>query len=511
MGLLHMVEEVLVAGMPGGPPATMDVLIDGDRFVSIAPKIDRSAVRIDEYTDGRGLLLIPGLINAHHHSHDRFDKGRFSGFPLEVWMGTYNPPTHRRNWSAREVYLRTLLNGIELLRGGTTTVVDDIHFGSPVDPEVVAAAFQAYVDLGIRADVSVAWADRPFHESIPYLDRHQPKDAAAKHSDDMPSGDWVLGFWDDLAQCWNGRVRFVFSPSGPQRCTTAFLRKTWDLARKHERPVLVHVLETRIQALTAQRFYGTSMVEFMHQHGLLDAHSVLAHGVWLTEHELDLIAAQGASVINNPACNLKLASGIAPVGEMLGRDIVVGLGTDNNNGNDLNSMFDAMRLASLVSGIGGSRLQAPVDAAAAFAMATRGGASAIGQSASIGRIEVGYKADFALLDLGSSAFLPLNDPLTQMVFCEQGQSMRQVYVDGRKVVDHGRITRIDEEATYRELHERLPAVQARIRDGEVAAARLRLSLEAAYLDCIADPFMKRWIGRNNALTTIDNCQDRQFQ
>lgn len=504
MGLLHLIEQVLVAGMSGGPPATMDVLIDGDRFVSIAPKIDHSAVHIDDHTDGRGLLLIPGLINAHHHSHDRFDKGRFSGLPLEVWMGAYNPPTHRRDWSAREVYLRTLLNGIELLRGGITTVVDDIHFGASVDPEVVAAAFQAYVDLGIRADVSVAWSDRPFHESIPYLDQHLPRDVVAEHSTNVPSGDWVLGFWADLAQRWNGRVRFVFSPSGPQRCTTAFLRKTWDLARKHDRPVLVHVLETRIQALTAQKIYATSMVDFMHQNGLLDAHSVLAHGVWLTGHELDLIAAQGASVVHNPACNLKLASGVAPAGAMLGRNIVVGLGTDNNNGNDLNSMFDAMRLAALVSGIGGSGLQAPVDAAAAFAMATRGGASAIGQSASIGRIEVGFKADFALLDLSSSAFLPLNDPLAQIVFCEQGQSVRQVYVDGRKVVDHGRITRIDEEAMCSELHERLPTVRARIREGELAAARLRPSLEAAYLDCIGDPYMRRWIDRSNALTAADN-------
>lgn len=213
MGLLHLIEQVLVAGMSGGPPATMDVLIDGDRFVSIAPKIDHSAVHIDDHTDGRGLLLIPGLINAHHHSHDRFDKGRFSGLPLEVWMGAYNPPTHRRDWSAREVYLRTLLNGIELLRGGITTVVDDIHFGASVDPEVVAAAFQAYVDLGIRADVSVAWSDRPFHESIPYLDQHLPRDVVAEHSTNVPSGDWVLGFWADLAQRWNGRVRFVFSPS----------------------------------------------------------------------------------------------------------------------------------------------------------------------------------------------------------------------------------------------------------------------------------------------------------
>ena len=116
MALLHLIEQVRVVGMGGSTAQVMDVLIDGDRFVGLAPRIDLSTVNLDERTDGRGKLLIPGLINAHHHSHDRFDKGRFSGIPLEIWMGLYNPPSYRRGWTAREVYLRTLLNGIEMLR-----------------------------------------------------------------------------------------------------------------------------------------------------------------------------------------------------------------------------------------------------------------------------------------------------------------------------------------------------------------------------------------------------------
>ncbi|AXF12611.1 hypothetical protein CUJ91_31885 (plasmid) [Paraburkholderia graminis] len=496
MGQLHLIEQVLVAGMSGCPPQTMDVLIDTDRFVAIAPKIDLSTVRIDERTNGRRLLMIPGLINAHHHSHDRFDKGRFSGLPLEIWMSLYNPPTRPRAWTAREVYLRTLLNGTEMLRNGITTVVDDIHFGGCTDPEVVSAAFQAYTDLGMRADVSVAWGDRAFRDSIPYLDRHLAANAGSTCP--VQTGDWTLGFWEELAQEWKGRVRFVFSPSAPQRCSTAFLEKTCELARKHDRPVLLHVLETRIQALTASKNYGMPMVEYLNCHGLLDHHSVLAHGVWLSESELDLIAGADASVIHNPACNLKLASGIAPVSEMLRRGIAVGLGTDNNNGNDLNSMLDAMRLAALVSGTGDASLEAGIDASQAFSMATAGGARSIGQT-TIGSIRVGMQADFVLLDLSSNAFLPLNDPLTQLVFCEQGQSIREVYVAGQKRVDNGRITRVDESAMLAELDEHMPFVQQRIQEGEAAAAHLRPFLEAAYRDCLADPLMQPWLSRHRAL------------
>jgi len=488
MALLHLIEQVSVVLTSGADAQVMDVLIDGDRFVGIAPRIDLSTVNLDERTDGRGKLLIPGLINAHHHSHDRFDKGRFSGIPLEIWMGLYNPPSYRRGWTAREVYLRTLLNGIEMLRNGITTVVDDIHFGGHLEPDVVHSAFQAYSDLGIRADVSVAWCDRPFQEGIPYLTERLPIEL--KGSVSAQSARRVLEHWQELARSWNGRVRFVFSPSGPQRCSAEFLQQTWALAEQYDRPVLIHLLETRIQALTAAKFYGKPMAAYMDGLGLLTPRSVLAHGVWLSSEELDLIARRGSSVVHNPACNMKLGSGVAPIAEMIGRGINVGLGTDNNNGNDLNSMFDAMRLAALSNALLDHDEISPVDALQAFNMATLGGARAIGRDNDTGSIEVGKLADFCLIDLQTSAFTPLNDVMTQLVFCEQGSSVRDVYVGGRKLVDQGRITRVDEEALMLELTERMPTLQGRIKGGQGASELLRPYLEGAYRDCLDDPQMQ---------------------
>lgn len=494
MALLQLIEQVLVLGPAGAPSRTMDVLIDGDTFAAIAPRLDLRDARVDERTDGRGMLMMPGLINAHHHSHDRFDKGRFSGLPLELWMGLYNPPTAPRRWSAREVYLRTLLNGAEMLKGGITTVQDDIHFGADMDPAVVQAAFQAYADLGMRADVGVAWSDLPFEQGIPHLACHLGADATAAP---MPAAR-VVELWQALARTWDGRVRFVFSPSGPQRCSLAFMERTWALAAAHGRPVTVHVLETRIQALTAQRRYGMPMVEFMHRHGLLTRQTVLAHGVWLTPGEAELIAEVGASVVHNPACNLKLGSGIAPVGALLDLGVAVGLGTDNNNGNDLNSMFDAMRLAALISGVGRAGEAAPVDAARALAMATAGGARALGLERVTGAIEVGKQADFVLLDLGTSAFLPLNDTPRQLVFCEQGNSVRRVYVAGRKLLDGARVTSIDEGALLDELRSRLPDIAARVAAGAAAAEALEPALLAAYRACLRDPWLLPLLDTTNS-------------
>ena len=290
---LHLINQITVLDASDGTVATRDVLIDGDRFVVVAPHIDASAFRVDERTDGRGKLMIPGLINAHHHSHDRFDKGRFSPLPLELWMSLYNPPTHERGWTAEEVYLRTLLNGAEMLHGGITSVVDDIHFGGRLQPALIDAAFRAYQTLGIRADVGVAWCDRPFHEAIPHLAGVLPPCTACSERGRALPADEVLELWRSLAREWSGRVRFVVSASAPHRCSEQFLTRAWDLAATAGRPVHVHLLETRIQALTAQHFYGVSMIEIMRQLGILTPHSVLAHGIWVSEADLDTIASAG--------------------------------------------------------------------------------------------------------------------------------------------------------------------------------------------------------------------------
>lgn len=493
------IEQVLLVEPVGEPPRRADVLIEGDRIAAIEPRLDPSLTNAATRTDGRGKLLIPGLINAHHHSHDRLDKGRFSGLPLEIWLSLYNPPGSNRSWTPREVYLRTVLNGVEMLRGGITTVVDDIHFGAVLDPQVIEAALQAYADLGIRAEVSAAWSDKPFFDGVPHLRECLPE-RLRRSSDALPATlKTVEDCWRALAKAWDGRVRFVFSPSAPQRCTLQFLEITWDLARSFQRPVLIHLLETRIQALTARREYKMPMAKYMHQHGLLTSNTLLAHGVWLTEEELELIAQSGASVVHNPACNLKQGSGLAPVSAMIRQGVNVALGTDNNNGNDLNSMFDAMRLATFAGAVGRIEAKYPIDAARALLMATLGGAKALGRHAEIGAIEIGKQADFALLDLSTPAFTPLNEATTQLVFCEQGQSVRDVFVGGRKVVDEGRITQLDERALMEEITQRMPSMMSRIEDSKDQGARLRPYLEQAYQRCLEDPAMTSLLQTHNAL------------
>ena len=164
-----MIQGAIVLADAGAKPEQADILIEDDCISAVSPELPIESLQVQKIISGRNKLVIPGLINAHLHSHDRFDKGRFDKLPLEVWMARYNPPTAPRNWTPRECYLRTILSGMEVLRSGTTTVLDDLHPGWPVSRDCLDAVFQAYEDIGLRARVSLAQADKPFYESIPFL------------------------------------------------------------------------------------------------------------------------------------------------------------------------------------------------------------------------------------------------------------------------------------------------------------------------------------------------------
>jgi 5-methylthioadenosine/S-adenosylhomocysteine deaminase len=463
----------------------VDIVIANDRIRAIGKDLDPATFGVEEVYPCNNKLVIPGLVNGHLHSHDRFDKGRFDNLPLEIWMALYNPPYESRGWTPRQIYLRTILNGIELLRSGTTTVIDDVHHGLSLSRENVEHVCQAYQDLGLRAQVSAAYSDKPFYKGISFLEDLLPDELKKNPNANLsPSTDSVLDLWSEMAGTWKGRVQFVLSPSGPQRCTDDFLRRTWQLAEKHDVPVIIHVLETRVQAYTGYAFYGKSLIEHMEALRVLSPRAILIHAVWVNEKDIELIARSGASVIHCPVSNLKIGSGIAPVERIRKAGINVGLGTDNNNANDSANMFETMKLAALIHKVKSPYFKDWLGAKDAFQMATGGGSRAGHLQNIIGSIEVGKKADLVLLDLNSLPLFPANNLLNQLVFAEHGESISQVIVDGKVVLDKGTITQLDEQAIMDEIREEAKTIQHNIERTVAAGKRLEPYLEAAYLKCI---------------------------
>lgn len=466
-------------------PEDLDIVIDGDKIAAVGENLDPEHIGVEKILSGKDKLIIPGLVNAHIHSHDRFDKGRFDNLPLEVWMMLYNPPLGRRNWSPRECYLRTMLNCIEELKSGTTTVIDDVHHGLPLTPENIEAVFQAYKDVGLRALVSIAHGDKPYYRTIPYLEELLPdhlKTASGQNC--VPDIDRILELWHSFAKKWQGRVQFILSPSAPQRCTDGFLQKTWLLAKEIGQPVVVHVLESRIQAVTGPLFYGKSIIEHMKSLGILTPWTTLVHMVWLTDHEIALVADAGSSIAHNPVCNLKLGSGIARIREMLDAGVNVGLGTDNNNANDTANMFETVKMAALLHKVKHHDYEHWVGAKEALWMATRGGARCGLLHNQIGELAVGKKADMVLLDLGKLSFFPRNNLLHQLVFSEQGESVDTVIVDGKIILNEGRITTIDEQALLNEVRSREHEIKEKISLSSASGKEIEPYIKQAYLKCV---------------------------
>jgi guanine deaminase len=233
------------------------------------------------------------------------------------------------------------------------------------------------------------------------------------------------------------------SPTTPLHCSDDFWRGAAALAREYGAGLHSHLAESKLQAVSGVERWGCTLTEHLDELGVLGPNFTAAHGVWLDDGDISRLADRGAKLAHNPGSNMRYGSGLAAVRRMLERKLQVGIGTDSRSCSDNLNMFEAMRLAAF-----GSRVQGPdprdwLTAAEAFEAATVGGARALGLEHRIGRLEAGYKADVVFLDLTSINYVPLNDPLRNLVFCEDGTGIDRVMIGGRMLVEGGRVLGVD--------------------------------------------------------------------
>jgi 5-methylthioadenosine/S-adenosylhomocysteine deaminase len=325
--------------------------------------------------------------------------------------------------------------------------------------------FQAYEDAGIRANVSGHVIDRPLPVTIPYLDGLLPDDVRDEvNALPPPSVEDYIDFCREAFQRFHnraGRLRFMIAPSGPQRCTEALMHAADELARAHGSPFHTHILETKVQAVAGQEFYGKTLIRYMHDLGLLHRGTTIAHGVWVTDEDIALMADAKCSVVHNSLSNLKLGSGIAPVRKMLDAGVNIALGSDGVSTSDTPRMFDVMRAAGLLHNITTPDYGAWLSADEVLRAATVGGAYSALLEDEVGSLEPGKKADLVIMDLRNANFVPLNDARNHLVYCENGRSVETVIVDGEVVVRDGRLTKVDENALLDEFRALAPELLAR--------------------------------------------------
>jgi 5-methylthioadenosine/S-adenosylhomocysteine deaminase len=434
-------------------PARADILIEGSEIKAVGATLapgSTSGARIINATDH---IVIPGMINAHYHSHDTLCRGLFEELPLEFWL-LYTLPmgAHR---SREEIRLRTLVGALEAMRCGITTLQDMLGL-IPLTEDNIDIVLDAYAEIGERVVFS------PMVSDIPAVAMIQNRDLLPPDIQAM-IGNVALGAQEQIqfleAQMKRrpagGTTHWACGPFAPQRCTPAMLEMCADFAERHDLAVYTHVYETRGQAVMARQNYpdhGGSFIRYLKDCGLLNRRLNIAHSVWLTRREMDWMAEADAGAVLNANSNMKLKSGVAPVLDMAEAGMRVGLGCDNCSGSDVQNMFQSMKAYCLLAAIS-EPMPGKSLAHQALRHATLGSARSALLDDRLGAIKPGYKADLVLLDMNDTAYLPYNSAARQLVYTETGRAIDHVIIDGRHVIDNRKVTTIDEAALRAEVAE----------------------------------------------------------
>ncbi|BBG02179.1 MULTISPECIES: amidohydrolase family protein [Pseudonocardia] len=464
MALVIRDAEVLTMdAVTGATPVRRSIRIDGDTITEVGTRVRTDDT--DTVLDGRDRLVCPGFVNAHTHSWEYLAKGRYDNLPLELWMLYSYPILGARPLSPDLIRLRSLLFAAESLKSGVTTLVDDVLETPAQDLDQLDAVVGAYDRIGIRADVSGHVINRPFVDTVPYAaDRLPPAVVSTVRSRPVPTAQEYLDFSAEALRRYRdragGRVRYMLAPSGPQRCTDDLITGAAELAPAHDVSCHIHVLETKVQAVTGREFHGSTLVEHLRRIGALTPNTTLAHGIWVTDADIDLLAEHGSGVAHNPVSNLKLGSGIAPWRRYHRAGVTLGLGTDGCSSSDTPRMHDVLKAAALLHKVTGPDHHDWPRADEVLRAATAGGARTAHRHHEIGTIAPGMQADLLLYDLDTLAFTPRNRAELQLVHSENGSSLRRVLVAGRTVVEDGRLTTVDEDALRAELAELMPGIRA---------------------------------------------------
>lgn len=403
----------VVQRLEDGVVPRADVVIEGRRYEAVVP---RGGVQgeFDRVIDGEGCLLVPGLVNAHTHLAMTLFRGLAPDVSLDRWLREHIWPREKR-LTAKDVYWGSLLGLAEMILGGTTACVDMYFFMDEVAQAVEEAGLRALLSYGIIA---------------PTRDRIGPE---------IREAEGFVRTWDGRAE---GRIRTALAPHAPTTCLPEVWRDVAQLAHELRVPIHTHLAETatEVEQIRAER--EKSPAEWLEELGVLSVPVIFAHCVHVSEKDIEILAAHGATAVHCPTSNLRLACGIAPVQEMLDGGVNVALGTDGAaSAGDL-SMMEEIRLASLLCKAGTGRPEA-LPVSEVLRCATVRGASALGMGKELGTIEPGRRADGVLINMRGLHLCPGYDPLSDLVYAGQGSDVQAVFVDGRPLLMDGKLLALD--------------------------------------------------------------------
>ena len=422
------------------------ILIHEGAVAQVGRKIN-TRLPITKRMDCSEMIVMPGLINAHSHLTEILQKSFRDNARMEIWRSYRTTTEDLAKLTAEEIGIAAELACSEMLKNGVTAVVDHFSTRPGLTVEKMEAILRAFEKTGIRGMLVPSLRDQ---DSIRLATQPAKRRNTAGQTSPEPWKEEVLTVLAHLHRAGT-HSGIMLGPSSPMNCSDGLLREVVEFAAQYDLGIHTHLLETRLQAWTARKIYGKTICAHLAEIGFLSARLSTAHSIWLGEKEMDLLASAGASAVHNPASNLKLGSGIAPVAKLRAHGVNVALGTDGGDTSDSYSIFEQIRLAAYLSRVVAEDPDGWITALDALKMGTANGAQAVpAWRGKIGKIKPGYRADLLILK-PSLRLRPLRDIVNQLVFCEGGQSVDTVLVDGKIVVEGGRLTGVDEKALIRRV------------------------------------------------------------
>jgi 5-methylthioadenosine/S-adenosylhomocysteine deaminase len=450
--------RVLRADLKTCDPA--DVLVERGFIQAIEPpgRITRNF----EAIESADRLLVPGLVNGHTHAHGGLGKGAVGDrVPLEVFLSASGAINGSRTLDDKR--LSATLTAVELVRKGCTAAYD-LFVEYPVPSrEGLDAVAEAYGTVGMRAVIAPMIADRTLYEALPGLTESLPLHLqeqtrlikAAPHETSVAAAREILANWRHDRDM----LRPALGPTIPLHCSDEFLVACARLSAEYDVSLQTHLAESKVQAVLGYKRYGHSLVAHLEALGFLGPRLSAAHGIWLDADDISRLAAAGTGVVHNPMSNLRLGSGIAPARALTDAGVNLGIGTDASNTSDGQNMFEALRLAAYLSRAGDADPGRWLSAEEAFRAATEGSAGILGFDR-LGRLEPGYRADIVFLDIAHINYVPLRNPLRQMVFAENGAAIHSVMIDGRFVLRDRCMLTVDEALLRRQAEQAVGRLDA---------------------------------------------------
>lgn len=462
--IITIVRAGIVVPAHDKPPISNGaVALAGDRIEAIGPfpELLRRYPHANRI-GGDKYLLIPGLINAHGHGRglSSFQRGACDD-SLEPWIW------ETRKSPALPVYDDVILSACRLLKSGVTATMHNHVLSDPVNyQDEFDQALRAYRDTGLRVffcpsirnqNPFIYGDNAQFLSSLPqklqsFLTIPLPPEALNEEN-----------YVDAIRKLHAGHsgssCRIGFGPLAPQWCTEDLLASVFASAAELGTPVHIHALESVLQKIYGISVLGKSLIRSMHDAGFLGHNTVIAHCVWATAADIQILAETDTAVSHQSSSNLRLRAGVSPVWPMLEAGVRVGLGLDGCSINDDDDIIQEMKVCYLLHRLNSLELESPYpEARGIFKMVTETNSRLIGFETMLGRLEAGRQADMVLLDYEQMCHPytdPGHDPIETLLYRGSGYHVRTVIIAGRVVVENGRVLTVDEDAAAARLAERL--------------------------------------------------------